>query len=75
NGFVVLKDPKNLFLAQNIVPLIAKSAATPEVTAVLNAVSTKLTTEGLTGMLKTIGATKADPADIATKWVADNGLS
>jgi osmoprotectant transport system substrate-binding protein len=75
NGFVVLKDPKNLFLAQNIVPLIAASAATPTVTDTLNAVSAKLTTEGLTQMLKEIGDTKADPADIAQKWIADNGLN
>lgn len=75
NGFVVLKDPKNLFLAQNIVPLIAASAATPAVTDALNAVSAKLTTEGLTQMLKEISDTKADPADVAQKWVSDNGLS
>lgn len=74
NGFVVLKDPKNLFLAQNIVPLISKSAATPAVVAVLDAVSEKLTTSGLTDMLKTISDTKADPGDIATKWVSENGL-
>jgi osmoprotectant transport system substrate-binding protein len=75
NGFVVLKDPKNLFLAQNIVPLIAAKAATPTVTDTLDAVSAKLTTEGLTEMLKEIGDTKADPADVAQKWVADTGLS
>jgi osmoprotectant transport system substrate-binding protein len=74
NGFVVLKDPKNLFLAQNIVPLIAASAATPAVTDTLNAVSAKLTTQGLTSMLKEISDTKADPAGVAQKWVADNGL-
>lgn len=74
NGFVVLKDPKNLFLAQNVVPLIAASAATPDVTNALDAVSAKLTTEGLTQMLKEINDTKADPADVAQKWVADNGL-
>lgn len=75
NGFVVLKDPKNLFLAQNIVPLIAAKAVTPTVTDTLDAVSAKLTTKGLTEMLKEIGDTKADPADVAQKWVADNGLS
>lgn len=74
NGFVVLKDPKNLFLAQNVVPLIAKSAATPQATEALNAVSAKLTTSSLTDMLKTIADTKADPADVAAKWAAENGL-
>lgn len=74
NDFVVLDDPENLFLAQNIVPLIATSAATAEVNDVLNAVSAKLTTEGLTEMLKEIGDTKADPADIASAWISDNGI-
>lgn len=74
NDFVVLKDPKNLFQAQNLVPLIAKSVATPQVTEVLNAVSAKLTTSALTDMQKTIGDTKANSADVAGKWVTENNL-
>lgn len=74
NGFVVLKDPKNLFIAQNVVPLIAKNVATPTVTDALNAVSAKLATDDLTSMLETISDTKADPAAVAQKWVADAGL-
>lgn len=75
NGFVVLKDSKNLFLAQNIVPLVAKSAASTTVVDTLNAVSAKLTTEALTTMLKQINDTKADPADVAQQWASDNGLA
>lgn len=74
NDFVVLKDTKNMFQAQNVVPLIAKSVATPTVTDALNAVSAKLTTEALTQMQKVVQDTKADPADVAAKWVSDNGL-
>ncbi len=74
NNFVVLKDPKNLFLAQNVVPLIAKSVATPQVTGVLDAVSAKLTTTDLTDMQKTINDTKANVADVASTWVSKNGL-
>ncbi len=74
DGFVVLKDPKNMFQAQNVVPLIAKSAATPKVTSVLDAVSAKLTTADLTDMQKTINDTKANVADVAGKWVSQNGL-
>jgi osmoprotectant transport system substrate-binding protein len=74
NGFVVLQDPKSLFLAQNVVPLIATKVATPTVSDALNAVSAKLTTEGLTKMLETISETKADPAAVAQQWVTDNGL-
>ena len=74
NNFVVLKDPKSMFQAQNVVPLIAKAAATPAVTDVLNAVSAKLTTSALTDMQKTIGQTKADVATVAKQWVTQNGL-
>lgn len=74
NDLVVLDDPEHLFLAQNVVPLVAKAAATPEVTTVLNAVSAALTTEALTQMLAQISATKADPADVAAQWVTANGL-
>lgn len=74
NDFVVLDDPENLFLAQNIVPLIAESAVSDEVSEVLNAVSAKLTTEGLTDMLAQIDKDKSDPADVAATWVTANGL-
>lgn len=74
NDFVVLEDPENLFLAQNVVPLLSAAAATPTVTDTLNTVSAALTTEALTSMLKEISDTKADPADVAQAWVTDNGL-
>ena len=38
---------QNNFAAQNVVPLINKAKATPQVSAALNAVSGKLTTDGL----------------------------
>ena len=44
NKFVVLQDPKNLFAAQNVTPLVCKKGATPTTVAALNAVSAKLTT-------------------------------
>jgi len=74
NGFVVLKDTKHLFQAQNVVPLIAKSVATPVVKDTLNAVSAALTTAALTEMQRVVQDTKADPTDVAAKWVSDNGL-
>ena len=49
NGWVILQDPKNLFAAQNVLPLINKAKATPTVTAALNAVSAKLDTATLGG--------------------------
>jgi osmoprotectant transport system substrate-binding protein len=74
NNFVVLKDPKNLFTAQQVVPLIAKSVASPQATDALNAVSAKLTTEDLTSMLSDIATNKTDPADVAATWLKSAGL-
>ena len=44
---VSLTDPKNLFAAQNVIPLVYKLALTPTITSTLNAVSAKLTTSAL----------------------------
>jgi osmoprotectant transport system substrate-binding protein len=74
NHFVVLEDPKHLFTAQQVVPLIAKSVVTPQVSDVLNAVSAKLTTADLTTMLADISANKSDPADVGAAWVKSAGL-
>lgn len=48
--FVALQDDKNLFAAQNVVPLIAKASVTPTVEKTLNAISAELTTDELIGM-------------------------
>ena len=44
---MVLEDPKNDFLAANVVPLVASQKMSNELKTVLDAVSAKLTTEGL----------------------------
>jgi len=74
NDLVVLQDPKNLYLAENVVPVITATKATPTVTAALNALSAKLTTEGLTAELKKVTIDKQDPAAVAKAWVKANGL-
>src|SRR6266581_3862295 len=61
NGFVVLKDPKNDFAAQNVLPLINKAKATSGVTSVLNGVSAKLDTASLSAMLTKVQNDKQDP--------------
>jgi len=74
-SLVVLEDPDSLFGAQNVVPLIADSVATPEVTEVLNAVSAKLDTQTLIDLnTKASGDAKEDPVKIAEEWVASAGL-
>jgi osmoprotectant transport system substrate-binding protein len=74
-GFVVLEDPKNNFAAQNVVPLINSAKATPQVTAALNAVSAKLTTEGLVDLNSKLNAPDKPEVDTVAKgWLAANGL-
>jgi len=74
-GFVALSDPKNLFLAENIVPLIRKSKNNATVTAALNAVSAKLTTQNLTDALARVKVDKANPEAVAADFLAQQGLS
>ena len=68
----MLEDPKNLFAAQNIVPLISAAVATPEVTAALDAVSAKLDTATLTDLLTKVTVDKTDSVQVAQEWVAAN---
>lgn len=75
NGFVVLQDPKRLYGSQNVVPLLTKKAATPQVTQVLNAVSAKLTTDGLQMMLAQVDGEKKDPAEVAQEFLQSSGLN
>jgi osmoprotectant transport system substrate-binding protein len=75
NNFVVLQDPKSLFAAQNVVPLITKSKADPTVTAALNAVSAKLDTPTLAGLVKQVEVDKTDAATVAKNWLSQNGLA
>ncbi len=75
DGFVALADPKNNFAAQNVVPLVNKAKATPAVTAVLNAVSAKLTTDELISLNATAaGPTKPAVDVVAKDWLTKNGL-
>ncbi len=74
NKFVVLQDPKNLFAAQNVTPLVCKKSTTPAMAAALNAVSSKLTTAGLLQMDKLTGVDKEDYATVAKNWLSQHGL-
>ena len=74
-GFVVLEDPKNNFAAQNVVPLINKAKATPQVAAALNAVSAKLTTDGLIDLNRQLNSPdKPNVESVAKEWLASNDL-
>lgn len=74
NGFVVLSDPKNLYTAQNVVPLVSSSKADATVTAALDAVSAKLDTTTLTQLDAKVISDKQDPAQVASQWLGSAGL-
>lgn len=75
NNFVVLADPKNNFAAQNVLPLINKAKANETVTATLNAVSAKLTTQALIELNTKVSTDKQDPDAVAKQWLASVGLA
>ena len=75
NSFVVLDDPKNLFGAQNIIPLVNKSVLSDTVTSTLNAISAKLDTATLAGLVKKVVSDKADPDTVAADWLKSVGLA
>lgn len=75
NNLVVLEDPKNNFLAANVVPLVASQKMSDQLKSVLDAVSAKLSTEALIEMnTATSGNGGVDPDEAARKWVQDNGF-
>ena len=75
NKLVVLEDPKNVFLAANVVPLVASQKMSDELKTVLDAVSAKLTTEALIGLNTSVeGNQGVDPDEAAAKWITDNGF-
>ncbi|AQT82101.1 glycine/betaine ABC transporter substrate-binding protein [Mycolicibacterium litorale] len=72
---VVLEDPKNNFLAANVVPLVSSQKKSDELKTVLDAVSAKLTTEGLIELNTAVsGNSGVDPDEAARKWIQANGF-
>lgn len=74
NEFVQLEDTKKLFGSQNIVPLVRADKA-DQVKDALNAVSAKLTTEVIAGLLKETDIDKKDPKAVAEAFLKANGLA
>ncbi len=75
NNLVVLEDPKNNFLAANVIPLVSSQKKSEELKTVLDAVSAKLTTDDLIELnTSTEGNAGIDPDEAAKKWVQDNGF-
>jgi osmoprotectant transport system substrate-binding protein len=75
NKLVVLEDPKNNFLAANVVPLVSSQKMSDELKRILNAVSAKLSTENLIELNAAVsGNSGVDPDEAAQKWIRDNGF-
>ncbi|HET7328426.1 MAG TPA: ABC transporter substrate-binding protein [Nocardioidaceae bacterium] len=75
NNFVPLEDPKNIHIAQNIVPLANEDKVTPTVRETLNAVSAELTTEKLAELVKRVDIDKENPRDVAADWLQQADLN
>jgi osmoprotectant transport system substrate-binding protein len=71
---VSLADPKFNFAAQNVIPLVYKSAATPTIIATLNAVSAKLTTAALLQMDNAVITDKDNYSTVAAGFLQSAGL-
>ena len=74
NDLVALEDPKNMYAAQNVVPLITKSKSNPTIEGALNAVSAKLDTATLAALLKEVVVDKKDADAVAKEFLTKNGL-
>ena len=72
DGFVALADPKNMFAAQNVTPIVATAKLTPTIESTVNAVSAKLTTTILAALDAEVGT--GDPNAVAMKWLSSEGL-
>jgi len=72
NNFVSLSDPKSMFAAQNIVPIVNKSKLTQPMVDACNAVSAKLDTKTLASLVDK--ASSGDPDKVAKDWLSSVGL-
>jgi osmoprotectant transport system substrate-binding protein len=75
NDLVVLDDDKDLFAAQNIIPLLNADVLTDDLAALLDEVSALITTDVLLDLnAQFAGDDKPSAADVATGWLTEQGL-
>lgn len=72
-NLVTLEDPKGLFLASNVVPVVNADIA-DEIADIINPISAALTPEGLVALNVESTQDQRSSADIAADWLADNNL-
>jgi osmoprotectant transport system substrate-binding protein len=72
--FVALADPEHLFPAENVIPIVNKSVATPTVVNTLNAISAALTTSDLVQLVGAVVNDHIDAAVVASEFVSQAHL-
>ena len=70
----MLEDDKNLQPAGNFVPLVRKEAATDELRALLDPVTTSLTDDDMIDMIGQIVNDQKDVADVAAAYIQAKSL-
>lgn len=73
--FVVLRDPRNLFGFENVVPLVYRSGLPQKGVDALDAVSAKLDTAALLAMDAQVQSGNQNAMVVARTWLASVGLS
>ena len=76
--YVVLKDPKNIFGFQNVVPIVSNKVVAeygPKFAPTLNAVRAKLTLKAMIAMNTAVAVDKKPPAQVAEAFLKANGLA
>ena len=74
NNFVALADPKSMFAAQNITPIVRTADLTSTIQTTTNAVSAKLDTTTLASLVAKVQVNGQQPDAVAQAWLASVGL-
>ncbi|WP_125615705.1 ABC transporter substrate-binding protein [Specibacter cremeus] len=75
NHLVVLTDPKDNWLAQQVLPLVKTARVSDAAKTALDNVSKLLTTADLIALNQEMGGSaKTSPKDAAAKWLKDKGI-
>ena len=75
NDFVVLEDDKNLQQAENITPVVRTEVLDDTIENLLNQVSAALDTETMTELNGRVELDQEEPADVASSFLEDQGIS
>jgi osmoprotectant transport system substrate-binding protein len=71
--FVVLQDDRHLQNADNVVPIVRSSAVDDSAAALLNGISSRLTTNALIQLNLSTQLDRTDPDVLAQQWLSANG--